>query len=145
MASPSLTVDDAVFKRIRRNSLVSDRRSLTVTQRAELAVRVDGESYRSVQKALRVSAGSLHRARKAKNEGRQVGRRGRPPITSFDEDSEIIARVLEEADRRRPATYQKVIEIVSRSLTILEDSPDDTGSPGDRRALRGGSSEAGRG
>ena len=107
---------------IRRRSLTSERRALPPVEKAELAVRVDGATYRGAVVALRVSTGSLARAINAVKDGRPIGRRGRPPLTTIEEDSEIVFRVMEEGDHRRPPTYEKTIEIVSHSVNALYSS-----------------------
>jgi hypothetical protein len=107
------------LKTARRVALQSEFRELPSIEKGARIMTQGGVGWNATATVCGAKIPAMQRAKKALLDGRPIGRKGRPPLTTEAEEDEIVFRICEAGDRRKAAGFQEVIIIVSTLVTRL--------------------------
>lgn len=87
-------------------------RRLSKVKKALKLIEEEGVSLRQAHKATGASISSIFRAKRAREEARDIGTKGRPKILGNKGEACLIKAIIEADKKKKPMSYQKLKEAV---------------------------------
>jgi|SRR5271163_407212 hypothetical protein len=95
-----------------RVSRTSAYRGLSKVDRALKLMDEEGAGLRESAEAVEISYSKLFRAKKAREENREIGVHGRPRILNTKEEAELVQAIVDADIAGKPLTYKRLREVV---------------------------------